>query len=162
MLRHQPLPQHAPLLLFALSSSPELLNPVASHDKLPAQHYLDHDAKLRKFVPLIQRALVYPVVLDARRTVLSLPPIINGAHSAARTSCILAHTRTRSSLLCAAWHATVLVTNGHGHQAHQVSCNMCVQPAHKAVAEAATGQGPARQRAAASCRRESQELSFGT
>ncbi|KAK9822691.1 hypothetical protein WJX81_001468 [Elliptochloris bilobata] len=46
------------------------------------QHYLENDAKLRKFVPLIQRALVYPVILDARRTVLSLPPIINGAHSA--------------------------------------------------------------------------------
>ena len=49
-----------------------------------AQHYMEHDTKLRKFVPLIQRALVYPLVMDARRTVLSLPPIINGAHSAVR------------------------------------------------------------------------------
>ncbi|KAK9808656.1 hypothetical protein WJX72_001360 [[Myrmecia] bisecta] len=46
------------------------------------QHYLDHDIKLRKFVPIIHKSIVYPVVLDAKRTVLSLPPIINGAHSA--------------------------------------------------------------------------------
>ena len=49
-----------------------------------AQHYADNDLKLRRFVPIIQRSLVYPVILDARRTVLSLPPIINGAHSAVR------------------------------------------------------------------------------
>ena len=48
------------------------------------QHYADNDLKLRRFVPIIQRSLVYPVILDARRTVLSLPPIINGAHSAVR------------------------------------------------------------------------------
>ncbi|KAL3144115.1 hypothetical protein ABBQ32_003906 [Trebouxia sp. C0010 RCD-2024] len=46
------------------------------------QHYLDSDAKLKKFVPIIQDSIVYPVILDANRTVLSLPPIINGAHSA--------------------------------------------------------------------------------
>ena len=50
------------------------------------QHYLDNDLKLRKFVPIIQRSLVYPVILDAKRTVLSLPPIINGAHSAVSPS----------------------------------------------------------------------------
>lgn len=46
------------------------------------QHYLDHDLKLRKFVPILKDSLVYPVIYDANRTVLSLPPIINGAHSA--------------------------------------------------------------------------------
>lgn len=46
------------------------------------QHYLDNDAKLKKFVPIIQDSVVYPVIMDANRTVLSLPPIINGAHSA--------------------------------------------------------------------------------
>ena len=40
------------------------------------------DLKLRAFVPLIQSSPVYPVIYDANRTVLSLPPIINGAHSA--------------------------------------------------------------------------------
>ena len=33
-------------------------------------HYLEHDQKLRKFVPLIQSSLVYPVIYDANRTVL--------------------------------------------------------------------------------------------
>eukprot|EP00891_Asterochloris_glomerata_P001424 jgi/Astpho2/1424/e_gw1.00025.19.1_t len=46
------------------------------------EHMLEHDQKLKKFVPLIFDSIVYPVVLDANRTVLSLPPIINGAHSA--------------------------------------------------------------------------------
>ncbi|KAK9915515.1 hypothetical protein WJX75_000157 [Coccomyxa subellipsoidea] len=46
------------------------------------QHYLENDMKLRKFVPIIQQSVVYPVIMDANRTVLSLPPIINGAHSA--------------------------------------------------------------------------------
>jgi len=45
-------------------------------------HYLENDLKLRKFVPIIKDSAVYPVIYDADRTVLSLPPIINGAHSA--------------------------------------------------------------------------------
>lgn len=45
-------------------------------------HYLEHDQKLRKFVPIIKDSIVYPVIYDANRTVLSLPPIINGSHSA--------------------------------------------------------------------------------
>ncbi|CAG9465528.1 unnamed protein product [Pedinophyceae sp. YPF-701] len=45
-------------------------------------HYEEHDQKLRKYVPIIKDSLVYPVILDADRTVLSLPPIINGARSA--------------------------------------------------------------------------------
>jgi phenylalanyl-tRNA synthetase beta subunit len=47
------------------------------------QHYLDNDrTNLGKFVPIIKDSIVYPVIYDANRTVLSLPPIINGAHSA--------------------------------------------------------------------------------
>eukprot|EP00955_Chlamydomonas_euryale_P050009 354441-Chlamydomonas_euryale.AAC.2 len=47
------------------------------------QHYLDTDRQnLGKFVPIIKDSVVYPVIFDAKRTVLSLPPIINGAHSA--------------------------------------------------------------------------------
>ncbi len=49
------------------------------------QYYLNSDNKLRKYVPLIKDSLVYPVLFDANRTVLSLPPIINGAHSAVRS-----------------------------------------------------------------------------
>ena len=45
------------------------------------QHYQQNDLKLRRFVPIIKQSVVYPVLYDANRTVLSLPPIINGAHS---------------------------------------------------------------------------------
>lgn len=45
-------------------------------------HYLANDQKLKKFVPLLKDSKVYPVIYDSEKTVLSLPPIINGAHSA--------------------------------------------------------------------------------
>lgn len=38
--------------------------------------------QLKAYVPIIEGSPVFPVVFDANRTVLSLPPIINGAHSA--------------------------------------------------------------------------------
>lgn len=40
------------------------------------------DAKLKKFLHIIEGSPVYPVIFDSKRRVLSLPPIINGAHSA--------------------------------------------------------------------------------
>ncbi|WOK93067.1 hypothetical protein Cni_G01760 [Canna indica] len=40
------------------------------------------DLKLKKFLHIIENSAVYPVIYDSNRTVLSLPPIINGAHSA--------------------------------------------------------------------------------
>lgn len=46
------------------------------------QHYLVNDLKLRKYVPIIHNSVVYPVIYDSQKTVLSLPPIINGQHSA--------------------------------------------------------------------------------
>ncbi|CAN6457682.1 unnamed protein product [Victoria cruziana] len=42
------------------------------------------DMKLKKFLHIIENSPVYPVIYDSNRTVLSLPPIINGAHSAIR------------------------------------------------------------------------------
>jgi len=38
---------------------------------------LGEDQKLKKFLPIIADSPVYPVFYDAKRTVLSLPPIIN-------------------------------------------------------------------------------------
>lgn len=52
------------------------------------QHYLEHDLRLRRFVPIIHSSTLYPVVLDAKRTVLSLPPIINGSVSAVQPACV--------------------------------------------------------------------------
>lgn len=46
------------------------------------EHYLQNDQKLKKFVPIIKDSPVYPVIYDSNGVVLSLPPIINGAHSA--------------------------------------------------------------------------------
>ncbi|KAK4413309.1 Phenylalanine--tRNA ligase beta subunit, cytoplasmic [Sesamum alatum] len=40
------------------------------------------DLKLKKFLHIIENSPVFPVIYDRNRTVLSLPPIINGAHSA--------------------------------------------------------------------------------
>ncbi|KAM3255087.1 hypothetical protein ACQJBY_048467 [Aegilops geniculata] len=40
------------------------------------------DMKLKKFLHIMENSPVYPVIYDSNRTVLSLPPIINGAHSA--------------------------------------------------------------------------------
>ncbi|KAK3137032.1 hypothetical protein QOZ80_5BG0446750 [Eleusine coracana subsp. coracana] len=40
------------------------------------------DMKLKKFLHIIEKSPVFPVIYDSNRTVLSLPPIINGAHSA--------------------------------------------------------------------------------
>jgi hypothetical protein len=48
------------------------------------QHYLANDQKLKRFVPLIQGSLVVPAIYDAQRTLLSLPPLINGAATAVR------------------------------------------------------------------------------
>ncbi|EEF39230.1 phenylalanyl-tRNA synthetase beta chain, putative [Ricinus communis] len=41
-----------------------------------------NDLKLKKFLHIIENSPVFPILYDSRRTVLSLPPIINGAHSA--------------------------------------------------------------------------------
>ncbi|KAK9676409.1 hypothetical protein RND81_11G075200 [Saponaria officinalis] len=40
------------------------------------------DLKLKKYLHIIAESPVFPVIYDCNRTVLSLPPIINGAHSA--------------------------------------------------------------------------------
>ena len=45
------------------------------------EHYKS-DQKLKHFLHIFDGSVVFPVIYDAERTVLSLPPIINGAHSA--------------------------------------------------------------------------------
>lgn len=41
----------------------------------------DDDAQLKKYLHIIRDCPSYPVIYDANRTVLSMPPIINGDHS---------------------------------------------------------------------------------
>ena len=43
--------------------------------------FYEKDKNLGKYVPIIKDSSVYPVMLDANRTVASLPPIINSDHS---------------------------------------------------------------------------------
>nr|GLL44037.1 phenylalanine--tRNA ligase beta subunit, cytoplasmic [Ipomoea trifida] len=46
------------------------------------KYYREHDLKLKKFLHIIENSPVFPVIYDRNRTLLSMPPIINGAHSA--------------------------------------------------------------------------------
>lgn len=79
-MRHKALVvAHTNLLPMSMHNMPVVLT-VFKHVFL--QYYLDNDPKLKKFVPIIHDSVVYPVILDANRTVCSMPPIINGAHSA--------------------------------------------------------------------------------
>ncbi|KAH7135617.1 hypothetical protein B0J11DRAFT_564932 [Dendryphion nanum] len=43
--------------------------------------FYEKDKHLGRFLPIIRSSEVYPVIYDSNRTVLSLPPIINGDHS---------------------------------------------------------------------------------
>ncbi|KAJ6253734.1 phenylalanine--tRNA ligase beta subunit [Anaeramoeba flamelloides] len=43
--------------------------------------FYESDLKLKHYLHLIRDSSVYPVIYDKNRTVLSLPPIINGEHS---------------------------------------------------------------------------------
>ena len=51
-----------------------------SVDKLFA-HYRQKNSHLLPYLPITESAPLHPVIYDSRRTVLSLPPIINGNHS---------------------------------------------------------------------------------
>lgn len=42
---------------------------------------MQNDRNLGKYLSIIKDSPVYPVILDANRTVCSLPPIINSNHS---------------------------------------------------------------------------------
>ncbi|KAJ2851223.1 phenylalanine--tRNA ligase subunit beta [Coemansia brasiliensis] len=43
--------------------------------------FYEKDKKIKKFLHIIEKSPVYPVVYDANRTVMSLPPLINSNHS---------------------------------------------------------------------------------
>ena len=68
---------------------------------LAVQHYREHDERLRKFLPIIEASLVYPVVLDAQGTVLSLPPVINGSQSAVSPQVLVPYDIACHLLCCA-------------------------------------------------------------
>jgi phenylalanyl-tRNA synthetase beta chain len=62
---------------------PEDINfvPLKQTKSFNAKELVEHyksDQKLKHFLHIIEGSVVYPVIYDANRTVLSLPPIING------------------------------------------------------------------------------------
>ena len=57
------------------------LNQTKSMDGAELMEFYEADRRLSKFLPIIRDSPVYPVIMDSKRRVLSLPPIINGDHS---------------------------------------------------------------------------------
>ena len=59
--------------------------PLKQTESFRADDLMEHyksDQKLKHFLHILEGSAVFPVIYDADRTVLSLPPIINGAKSA--------------------------------------------------------------------------------
>ena len=59
--------------------------PLKQTESFRANDLMEHyksDQKLKHFLHILEGSTVFPVIYDADRTVLSLPPIINGAKSA--------------------------------------------------------------------------------
>jgi phenylalanyl-tRNA synthetase beta chain len=57
------------------------LNQAKKMDGEELMQFYDSDKHLGKYLHIIRDKPVYPVIFDSRRTVCSLPPIINGDHS---------------------------------------------------------------------------------
>ncbi|KAK1296444.1 putative phenylalanine--tRNA ligase beta subunit [Acorus calamus] len=75
---------HGPFTYEALAPSEINFIPLKQEKSFRADELMEHyksDTKLKKFLHIIEDSPVYPVIYDKNRTVLSLPPIINGAHS---------------------------------------------------------------------------------
>lgn len=76
---------HGPFTYEALLPSSINFVPLKQEKNFRADELMEFyksDLKLKKFLHIIENSPVFPVLYDSTRTVLSLPPIINGAHSA--------------------------------------------------------------------------------
>ncbi|TPX54930.1 phenylalanine---tRNA ligase [Powellomyces hirtus] len=62
------------------------LNQTKSFNGDELMKFYESDRKLNKFLHIIRDAPKYPVIYDSKRTVLSLPPIINSNHSKIKLS----------------------------------------------------------------------------
>lgn len=47
----------------------------------PSPNINQSDKHLSRYLPIIRESPIYPVIYDSKRTVCSMPPIINGNHS---------------------------------------------------------------------------------
>jgi phenylalanyl-tRNA synthetase beta chain len=50
-------------------------------DRFRRADVFQNDKSLSRYLPIIRDSPVYPVIYDSKRTVCSLPPVINGDHS---------------------------------------------------------------------------------
>ena len=57
------------------------LNQTQEMNGVELMHFYENDKHLGRYLHIIRDAPVYPVIYDSKRTVCSLPPIINGEHS---------------------------------------------------------------------------------
>ncbi|KAI4252742.1 MAG: hypothetical protein LQ352_004098 [Teloschistes flavicans] len=57
------------------------LNQSRSMTGVELMRFYESDRNLSKYLPIIRDSPVYPVIYDSKRTVCSMPPIINGNHS---------------------------------------------------------------------------------
>ncbi|KAK6431548.1 phenylalanine--tRNA ligase subunit beta, partial [Oleoguttula sp. CCFEE 5521] len=57
------------------------LNQTKEMNAKEMMEFFEKDLQLRKYLPIIRDKPVYPIIYDANRTVLSMPPIINSNHS---------------------------------------------------------------------------------
>nr|XP_023880937.1 phenylalanine--tRNA ligase beta subunit, cytoplasmic-like [Quercus suber] len=76
---------HGPFTYEALPPSSINFVPLKQEKNFRADELMEFyklNLKLEKFLRIIENSPVFPVLYDSTRTVLSLPPIINGAHSA--------------------------------------------------------------------------------
>eukprot|EP00128_Syssomonas_multiformis_P012901 Colp12_sorted_trinity150504_noHs@702 len=73
-----------PFTYEALPPSDIKFKPLSQKQEYTANQLMElyeKDSHLRHYLPIIRDSPVYPVIYDSNRTVLSMPPIINGEHS---------------------------------------------------------------------------------
>ena len=94
-------------------------------------HYREKNSHLLPYLPITEAAPLHPVIFDAKRTVLSLPPIINGEHSR-----ITLHTRNvlvectgvDYTKLCIVLQTVVAMFSQYCAQAYEVEAVRVVDP----------------------------------
>ncbi|KAL8720613.1 MAG: hypothetical protein Q9225_002549 [Loekoesia sp. 1 TL-2023] len=57
------------------------LNQTRAMNGVELMKFYENDRHLSRYLPIIRDSPVYPVIYDSKRTVCSMPPIINGDHS---------------------------------------------------------------------------------
>ena len=98
------------------------------------EHYREKSSHLLPYLPITEGFPVHPVIFDSHRTVLSLPPIINGEHSK-----ITLHTRnvlvectgTDYTKLCIVLQTIVAMFSQYCETPYQVEAVRVVDPTGK-------------------------------